>query len=354
MLDDKSAVLAAEFRYGAVGEALAHGMRRQGWAVKEVDFRNYISDATSLPARIAGRLTWSFSVQAYNAAICRAVERYNATVFVTVKGLLVLPETLKFLRRRGVLLVNYYPDVHFRHMGLDGSILPMFDLFFTTKSFQMEHLGRVLPPERVEFLHHGYCDGVHRPYYAQLSEDDYVADLTYVGNHAAYKEAWLTSIVRRFPDLRLKVIGIRWETAANPALRKAAVGHTVDGDHYAQIIQRSKINLAVHSGPLAPEGWQDWVSTRTFEIPACKGFMLHVDNPEIRTVFDPQTEIALFDSEEDLAAKIEHYLANPGMRAEMIERAFARCVPAYGYDARAAVICDRIEALRITAPAPPR
>ena len=64
---DKSAVVATEFRYGTVGEALAHGMRLQGWAVKEVDTRTFLTEATSLPAKIAGRLTWSFSVQAYNA-----------------------------------------------------------------------------------------------------------------------------------------------------------------------------------------------------------------------------------------------------------------------------------------------
>ena len=32
--------------------------------------------------------------------------------------------------------------------------------------------------------------------------------------------------------------------------------------------------------------WKDLVSTRTFEIPACKGFMLHVDNSEVREFFE--------------------------------------------------------------------
>lgn len=346
MENEKSAVVATEFRYGTVGEALAHGMRLQGWAVKEVDTRGFFSEAASVPAKIAGRLTRALSVRAYNAAICTAVERYGACVFATVKGQDILPETLKFLRRRGVLLVNYYPDFHFSYAGLDTATLALFDLFFTTKSFQVDHLKRLMPPERVAFLHHGYCDGVHRPHFAHLDEADYIADVTYVGNHTKYKEDWLTAIVRRLPGLRLKVIGNRWDAAADPAVRRASTGFTLDGDHYARIIQRSKINLAVHGGAAGPEGWQDLVSTRTFEIPACKGFMLHIDNPEVRTLFDPDAEVALFESQDEMAAKIAHYLADPGARARMIERSFARCVPAYGYDARAAVICGRIDALR--------
>ncbi len=346
MLEDKRAVFATEFQFGAVGAALAHGMRKQGWAVREVDLRGFFSTSEALAARVMGRLTRSLNVDAYNAAICREVERYDATVFVTVKGLEIRPATLAFLKRRGVTTVNYYPDVHFRHTGLDAAILPMFDLFFTTKSFQMDYLKTRLDPQRVFFLHHGYCPEVHYPQFKSLDEADYLADVTYVGNHAPYKESWLGAIVRRLPGVRLFIVGWRWGTAADAALRERALGYALSGDVYSRILQRSRINLAIHAGAIAPEGWEDWVSTRTFEIPACKGFMLHIDNPEVRDLFVADREVGLFRDEDEMIAKIERYLADPALRGEMAERAYARCVPAYGYDARAAAICEQIDLLR--------
>ena len=115
------------------------------------------------------------------------------------------------------------------------------------------------------------------------------------------------------------------------------------------MVQSSRINVAVHMGPIKPGGWEDLVSTRTFEIPACKGFMLHVDNEEIRSLFEVGEEIDVFANEDELVEKIAYYLARPGLRYRMIERAYARCVPAYGYDARAKVIAGHIEKRKIGA-----
>jgi spore maturation protein CgeB len=82
-------------------------------------------------------------------------------------------------------------------------------------------------------------------------------------------------------------------------------------------------------------GWQDLVSTRSFELPACKGFMLHVDNFEIRQLYKVGEEIDVFTSAIELSAKIHFYLKNDALRMQMIHKAYSRCVPAYSYDQRA-------------------
>jgi spore maturation protein CgeB len=120
----------------------------------------------------------------------------------------------------------------------------------------------------------------------------------------------------------------------------------VVGDSYARILQRARINIGIHSGPSGPFGWQDLVSTRTFEIPACKGFMLHIDNEGVRTLFEPGVEIDVFSTPDNLCEKIDYYLVRGLLRREMIERAYERCVPAYSYDMRAAAIADTLGVLR--------
>jgi spore maturation protein CgeB len=346
MIDSKSAVIATEFRYGSTGAGLAHGMRRQGWAVREVDSRCYFPAGGSFAARIGGRLLRGVNTDAYNADILADVDRYEATVFLTVKGLDLYPQTLEALRARGVSTVNVYPDVHFQHAGLDETALSLFDLFVTTKSFQIAGLNKLLGADRVRFLHHGYVDGVQQPHFESLAESDFVADVTYVGNHTAYKEEWLSAVAREMPGIRLSIVGWRWDSAADPELRKRAIGYALDGDAYSCLLQRSRINVAFHAGPTGPDGWEDMVSTRTFEIPACKGFMLHIDNPEVRSLYEPEREIGVFADKTELTERISHYLAVPALRTAMIERAYARTVPAYGYDARAATICGWVDALR--------
>src|SRR5258708_29510605 len=153
-------------------------------------------------------------------------------------------------------------------------------------------------------------------------EADYLADITYVGNYSPHKERWLQPIANRLPHLRLCIIGAHWDRERGRALKKSMLGYQLNADFYAHAVQYSRINLAVHGEPDAYEGWQDLVSTRTFEIPACKGFMLHIDNAEVRGLFEAEREIALFASEEELILKIEHYLANTTSRSDLIERAY--------------------------------
>lgn len=342
MFNNRRLVMATQFLFGSTGGGLAHGLRGAGWDVYEVDPRQFSSGNSALLGRIVSRLTETANVRAYNRAILEALDHVQPHAFLTVKGEGLQPDTLRELARRGVVSANYYPDVHFRHHGLDSSTFSLFDLFLTTKSFQLAHLRRVLPPERVSFIHHGYASEAHFPRSAVVSESDYVADVTYVGNFAPSKEKWLRAAVRGLPGARFRIIGSSWECAKDSAVRKCAIGHALNGDFYARAVQHSRVNIAVHGGPDAYEGWEDLVSTRTFEIPACKGFMLHVDNAEVRELFEPGREIDVFADGNELIEKIKYYLERPAVRREMVERAYARCVPAYSYDARAKLVSDEI------------
>src|SRR5438128_2572593 len=114
---------------------------------------------------------------------------------------------MKRLAARGVALLNYYPDVHFAHGGLDQQTLPLYDLVLTTKSFHLEPLAKILSPDRIAFLPHGYSDLVHFPRYPGVAESDFLADVTYVGNYSPYKEQWLRVIARDLPNINLRIVG---------------------------------------------------------------------------------------------------------------------------------------------------
>ena len=337
-------VIAGGSLFGSSTEGLAHGFRQLGWNVDEVDMRDHFVHGSTLTLRLAGRALRHLFAASYNKAVLNAIDMAQPRAFLTCKGSYLHSATLKEIRRRGVITVNYYPDVHFNYVGLDFSTFKHYDLFFTTKSFQVEYLQALLGSSRVHFLHHGYSSIVHRPRLAEIREDNYMTDVLYVGNYSPYKKFWLAAIAQQLPDVKLMIVGNRWTRAASHFAPQATVSMShVLGDRYARLLQSARINIAVHMGPTGPGDWEDLVSTRTFEIPACRGFMLHIDNDEVRGLFKPGQEIDVFSTPEELCEKIRAYLRQPESRAAMIDRAFARCVPNYSYDARAGVIAAAID-----------
>ena len=64
--------------------------------------------------------------------------------------------------------------------------------------------------------------------------------------------------------------------------------------------------------------------------------MLHERNSEVLELYKENEEVACFDSVEELADKIDYYLAHPEEREFIARAGHTRCVPAYSYDNRVA------------------
>jgi spore maturation protein CgeB len=338
--EPRRAVFATEFWHGATGSGLAHGFRKLGWLVDEVNLLAYATKGSNLSAKVESRLFRPVHIRAYNRAILDALAHTSPELLLTAKGSLIDPATIAQARRDSVRTVNYYPDFEFEFASYDRRLLQDYDLVVTTKSFHLPTLRAQLGPERVALVHHGYSSLVHRPI-APLPDEERDTDILYVGNASQYKLRWMLALAEAFPDRNIRVVGGNWaRLAKGTALAKSIVGQPLHGDFYAHEIGRSRINIALHMGPATKSGWQDPVSTRTFEIPACGGFMLHIDNEEIRSFYDVPGEIDTFATPDELVAKVRHYLNLPEQRRAMAERAHRRAVPAYSYDARAQEIVE--------------
>lgn len=336
-------VFPGNFWMGATESGLAAGFRYLGWAVQEVDRRDAgIQPGGSLPLRIASRLTWRTTEKARRAALLEACRALKPDLFLTVKGIGVTAELLRQIKETGARTVMYYPDVAFDHLAVSEDSFTEYDLFVTTKTFQLSHLEAKLGKDRVAYVPHGYCS-IHSPVFHGIEEMSYRADLLYSGSHSAYKQKWLEETLALMPQQSIDIVGSRWQASAStgPLSRSRIIGSRT-GVAYAEAIQAARINIAIHFGPTA-SGWEDLVSTRTFEIPACRGFMLHIDSQEIREFFTPGEEIDVFSTPEELADKIKFYLARPDLRATMIERAYARAVPVYSYGTVARTIQTLLE-----------
>ena len=337
------AVLASEFWPGATARGIAPGLRAAGWLVDEIDLGHFMPKNRTLVGRVEGRLRHHERVRNFERAILASARMHDAQVFITVKGVGVRDTTLTALRERGCLLVNYYPD---RDVG-PHQIHP-YDLFVTTKSFHLENARREFGDSRIHYLPHGYTQDLHRP--LATTEADRQTDVLYIGNASADKAALMTALASAMPEKTIRIIGNGWtHFARGSPMERAVAGHAVHGDYYAAEVARAKIVLAFHWGADSSTGFADLVSTRSFEIPACGGFMLHVDNDEIRSLYDVPGEIDTFTSPEDLVAKVRYWLAHPEERAAVAARGHARAVPAYSYVERGRELAALVEQrLKIT------
>jgi spore maturation protein CgeB len=333
--------VAGEFWAGATGRALADGLRMFNASIVEIDSDRFFLPGPSLILRIARRVTHLLSASEYNHAIVDEVLAGDRSHLLIVKGENISPETLDAAAARGAVSIIYYPDMHFGYPNFDESLLEMADIVCTTKRFQLPYLRRLRGSRPSMLVQHGYASMSHRPMYEKVEEDEFLYDIFYAGNPDRYKLDWLIELARRFPEKRIAVAGHRWKALAQGTpLAPFVLGRAVVSRRLARLHQLSRINIAIHGGADPVHGWQDEVSTRTFEIPACRGFMLHIDNAEVRGLYDVPSEIDTFSTPQEMCEKIDHYLARPRQRAEMIERAYRRAVPAYSYDSRAREIRD--------------
>ncbi len=342
-MTEKTIIFGGEFWFGSVCSGLAQGLRALGHVVVEVDLRHYFPLYRSFAGRVISRLTAGFAKEAFRNEIKRQAEVNQADIFLTVKGSFIDTDLVTHLKSLGVAIANFYPDFTFDHRDLEPDFQKLYDFFVTTKPYQVDHLNALICADRVRYIPHGYSPLCHRRRGDGTDPAAFDHDVTYVGNASRYKAELLSQMTAGLQGLNLVVAGDGWEAMAKqfPLTPWRCIGQA-NGDVYARLVERSRINLAFHFGPGGPEGWQDMVSTRTFEIPACGGFMLHIDSEEVRGLFEQGKEVALFTSADDAVAQARHYLDHPDERMTIARNGYARCVPHYGLDARAAQVMDWI------------
>lgn len=331
-------MIASEFTHGSTARGLVGGFRALGWDVAEVDVLNFVVRGRSKVSRAAARLLWNNSIAEYNAEILRVAELNKIELFLTIKGVNIARSTVDRLRANGTRAVVFYPDVLFDHVGVDEAALAATDLIVSTKSYHAPYLDQLVGPARHAFVHHGYCPSAHSRRHA-LGAIPYRWDISFIGNASLHKAAHLAAVARAFPNQRFVIVGNGWtDLAKGTSLAPFILGAPLTGDYFARAIEETRINLAIHHGEVGPDKWQDLTSTRTFEIPAAGGFMLHVDNDEVRALYEAGREIDVFTGDEQLIERIGYYLANEAERAAVAESGHARCVSAYSLEARAGEI----------------
>jgi len=331
-------IFVGENWFGSCARACCYALRRLGCDVWDFDLQTFFPQLRMKSSRAGLRLIAPRLIKEYNQQLVATAEHFQPDVLLAFKGTYVLADTLRELRRRGIALYNYYPDRMLLARGtpLEQAISEYDCVFDTKRHWDGDAAQKYRVRNRV-FLAHGYDPEIHRP--VELDERDrqqFACDVSLIATHMPVKEEVVSALVRLRPHLDLHIWGNQWDEYCRSAeVRKRVRGPALNGVCYAKAVLASRINLALMG--VTPDA-RDETSTRTYEIPACGGFMMHPRTPEVQELFAEGREIVCFDSVEELAARIDYYLAHATERQAIAHAGYLRCVPAYSYDRRMAEI----------------
>ncbi len=293
---------------GSDARALAEALRELGCVLIEVDYEDFFPlHWTSFSLRGLRRLIRPLCARDYNRAVAAHAENPSLDFILVFKGMLLQADTLSKFRVPRYCL---YPDVSFIDHGKNiWNCLPRYDCVFTTKSFHMTDPRLLHHVRQLKLVPHGADPEVHRPVHLSASaKRRYGADVSFVGCWSPKKEALVQHLVQALPACHLRLWGPGWERS-EPKVRAKWEGRGVYGDEIALVHRTSMINLGLLSEAGGDTHQGDQTTTRTWQIPACKAFLLHERTSELMSHFKEDKEAACFDSPSELASKVRYFLS---------------------------------------------
>ena len=263
------------------------------------------------------------NLRALNRAILNRAGEFD--ILFVIKGNFVTAATLKALKAQinSPLIIGWSPDdVYLPHNNssvlLDAS--PYYDVFYTSKSLNITQ-GELTSMgfTNVRFIHQGFDRDWHRPF--PNPESRFKDLVTFVGFGEQDRFEKVNYLARN--GVEVHVWGNGWTYKMRAAAHKKLHihGYAILGDEYADALCNSAISLC-----FLRKLNRDFHTSRTFEIPACGGFMMAERTEEHRKYFIEDKEAVYFSDADELLAKVRYYLNHPEVRAQLAAAGRRRCV----------------------------
>jgi spore maturation protein CgeB len=251
-------------------------------------------------------------------------------------------ETLDQLKTRHTTIA-WFGDDTWRFDSFSSHYAPHFTLIATTDPFSLGKYRDIgAAPILTEWAAAAPVSEVIVPL---GNNEDYQYAVSFVGGHNAYR-AWFISRLER-AGITVDCFGAGWP--------RGRVGFA----EMEQIFRKSRINLNISNSVnhdirfvlggvrnlknyLRSPKQAEQVKARNFEIPVAGGFQLTNYVPGIERHFLIGSEIAVYTTPEDCIDQIRYYLANEGIRTDVVARSHDRARTEHTYEQRLAHILDRI------------
>lgn len=290
------------------------------------------------PRKIAFRLGLTSIYRQINRDLLARVAVFKPEVIWIWKGMEIFPQTLESLRQQGIKLVNYNPDHPFIHSSrgsgnhnVRASVMH-YDLHFCYHqplARQLEQMGLRTAP-----LPFGYSYTPEDLAAAQAASE--ILRIAFIGNPDALRVQLIKALLKA--GLPIDVYGHYWEHQL-PATEGLKILGPIYGQDFWVAMRRYRVQLNI----FRPHNVGSH-NMRSFEIPGIGGIMLAPDSAEHREYFNPNREIILYNSNEEIVLKAKNALVLPELEARAIRKqALQRSqTSGHSYEERARKVVERL------------
>jgi hypothetical protein len=304
-------------------------LKDQGHNVVPFEQESYFSHA-SLPRAVqvlTGRFYDQQRVDQFNSDVLAAILDAQPQVAWLEWPMLLRSETLKRAAARlpECKWVSFQDDNPFgsrpyekKRWELFLEAIPNYDLNFVKRESDIgEFLTR--QAKSVRIFRHGFYKSLFRPIPQEEVSDSRRYEVSFVGTPLDDRAAAISELLVRH-EVPLKIHGGRWNRTIVYHRHRECFGAPVLGEDYVRVICRSRISLGFVSS-----SHRDEYTMRTFEIPACKGFLLAERTPAHQELFVEGEEAEFFSSTDECADKVRFYLKAESSRDRIAEAGYRRC-----------------------------
>jgi hypothetical protein len=239
--------------------------------------------------------------------------------------------TLQFIKRISpqTVIVNLLTDDpfgQFRNAWKNiAENAPFYDYFFVQRPQNMQELTAI-GAKNVGLCYRSFAPDYNRPII--LNEADrqkYATTVGFIGTYEDSRASFIAYLIQN--GIPVTVTGDGWPNKdywelIAPYYR----GPSVYGEAYIKSI--NGMEIALH---FLRKGNRDLQDSRTFEIPACRVFMLAEYSEVHAALFEENKEAVFFRTKEELLQKVIYYKSESARRAAIAEAGYQRCFSG-GYD----------------------
>lgn len=273
-----------------------------------------------------------------NSRIKEACENFKPDLVFIVKGVLVKPKTLKYIKQLGMKSVSWSNDDmyawHNRSLWYTWS-LKYYDLVVTQKSYncnpdELPSLGA-----KVLFQDKAIDPQINKPV-EDCDTYDCVHDVVFVGTKEEDRLEHLIYLAEH--GIEVHIYG--WSQDDSGQYHDNLIFHNTHlyGDDFNAALGCSKIALN-----FLRKMNRDVQTSRSIEIPAAGGFMIAERTDEHQKLFKEGVEADYFSTKEELLEKVEYYLNNEKERQAIAKAGFERCYTSdYTFKNRMSEILEKV------------
>ncbi len=248
-----------------------------------------------------------FGLKILNEELLKKARNIKPDFILCIKAIYVKPETIAELKK-----ISKVYSWHFDHIDFPRNFsvhfyksIPLYDCHFSSNESSAQAIRRYGAKKSIVIPMTIDKNIFHPVEITEAEREKYGADVVFVGNYANEMRAeYCEKLCQDGYDI--KIYGNYWDKLGRKSClvkhRRIEYRH-LGPEGMFKVYQASKIALA-----FVREHNNEMSGLRTWEIPLCKGFMLHIRTKEAENFYKEGEEAEFFSSYEEMKRKIDKYL----------------------------------------------